>query len=164
MDNRFGKPAIKSRNKKFILAIFLLALIALLGYEVKKAGDIKEEIKNREIGAENKNQNEKAADWKIPEDEILIDLLEGDTNKDELKEVLIITEKPLDKKAFFYIFNTEGEKIYQKESGFSPDRAELRKFGDDDYDSFFLVFENQFEEGFFIRWNGKKYVVPGEEK
>ncbi len=154
---------MKRKNKKIIIIAAIIILLAIFIYEIKIAGDVK--IKNN-INEDKQgikiNDNDSLMNWKIPEDEILVDLLNEDTNQDGLKEILVITEKPEKKSAYFYIFNDQGEKIYYKESGLLPDQIELRKFEDDNYDSFFLVFEGQFKEGFFIRWNGERYVISEE--
>ena len=151
-------------NKKLAIVIGIIALLLVIafGYGVKRAGD--EKLNNKKEKIDNENQENNLIKWEIPENEILIDLLEEDTNQDGLKEVLVISEDPIKRKACFYIFNSNGEKVYYKESGLLPDRIESRNFGEDDYNSFFLVFEGQFKEGFFIRWDGKEYEIPGEER
>lgn len=167
--NKFFLRFIK-QSKKIIFFGFIVFLI-LFYYKIIKKTEIK--IKSRQEGDEVKlNENtlkppqsknfNQGAKWEIPKNEILIDVLEEDTNYDGLKEIFVVSEKTGEKKACFYIFNQQKEKIYYKESGLAPDRIELRKFGDDIYNSFFLVFEGQFKEGFFIRWNGKEYVISEE--
>ncbi len=157
-----------TKNKKIAVVISaIVILLVFFGYEIKKIDEKKLNEQEKNAAVTEENQDNILPNWKIPEDEIFIDSLSEDTNQDNLKETLVIAENtrnPLKKKAYFYIFNKNGEKIYYKESGLSPDGIELRKFGDDNYQSFFLVFEGQFQEGFFIRWNGKEYVIPGEEK
>ncbi len=161
------------KNKKIIIILSLVAVVLLaFGYGIRKAGEngkSRQNIQKENLGWESNNGKESQIDnnlinWKVPENEIIIDSLSADTNSDGKKETLVITEQPEKKKAYFYIFNGQGINIYKRESGLLPDRIELRKFEGDNFDSFFLVFENQFEEGFFIRWNGGEYAVPEGER
>jgi len=155
------------KNKKTAVVVSAaVILLALFGYEIKKI-DEKKLNNQEEIKVAEKNQDNDLPNWKIPEDEIFIDFLNGDTNQDNSEETLVIAENaenPLKKKVYFYVFDKSGKKIFYKEGGISPDSVELRKFGDDNYQSFFLIFEGQFNEGFFIRWNGAAYAIPEEEK
>ncbi len=161
------------KNKKIIIlfsliCIFLLAFI----YGIKKVGEngkSRQNFQEEDLGGQTNNGKEIQADnslinWKVPENEIIIDSLSADTNFDSKKEIIVITEQPEKKKAYFYIFDNQGKNIYKRESGLLPDRIELRKFEGDNFNSFFLVFENKFEEGFFVRWNGGEYIVPEGER
>lgn len=160
------------KNKKIIIASLIVIVFLAFIYGIKKArenGKTRQNIQKENLGEESSDKKEIQVDnslinWKVPENEIIIDSLSADTNSDGKKETLVITEQPEKKKAYFYIFDSQGGNIYKRESGLSPDRIELRKLEGDNFYSFFLVFENQFEEGFFIRWDGKEYTVPEGER
>lgn len=161
------------KNKKIIIISSLIIIIlSAFIYGIKKAGEngkSRQNVQKENLGGQTNSEKEIQPDnnlinWKVPENEIIIDSLNADTNPDGKNETIVITEQPGKKKAYFYIFDSQGKNIYKRESGLSPDRIELRKFEGDNFDSFFLVFENQFENGLFIRWDGKQYLIPDGEK
>lgn len=103
-------------------------------------------------------------DLKIPSEEVLILSSQADTNGDGEEEILVITKILANQRIHFYILGSEGQKLFDKPDALEyPLRIELRKIGEEEYDSFFLVF-TETGEGFSIHWNGEKYIIPESEK
>lgn len=100
----------------------------------------------------------------VPTEAILIDYSRADVNQDKKIETLVVADDPIMKNSLVYIVDETGRRVYQREILVTPVRIELRRFEKDKYLSFFLAFDNQYKEGYFIRWNGGEYEIPDEER
>ncbi|PIP17593.1 MAG: hypothetical protein COX43_03500 [Parcubacteria group bacterium CG23_combo_of_CG06-09_8_20_14_all_35_9] len=171
---------ILSKIEKFCFIIFVLVVVlifslslffGLRGVNEKEKieeskvtflpQEISEEISTPEDVNAIEEEKEEGEKFQIPSQEVLIHKIAGDTNNDGKIETLIVTENRFSKRGHFYILSDSGEKLYEMADILTlPDNLELRVFKNDKYPSYFLIFEGQFKEGYFICWDGESYSVP----
>ncbi|MFH1428025.1 MAG: hypothetical protein ABIG60_05910 [Patescibacteria group bacterium] len=101
---------------------------------------------------------------KDQENEILANTIIEDTNDDGEKEILIVTEKINSEnnkaQTIFYIINREREILFEYHYvAFSPDSIETKIYANDNYPSYFLIFDSRPYENNVIRWNGEEYII-----
>lgn len=143
----------------------------------KKIGEKQEELLLATPGEEKAVSQDKSKELEIldPSKGLsvrVIDLVEGiilhqvvgDTNGDSHKETLIITQEE-DRSIVFYIFDANGQKIYQHTKSYLvPEYITLKSYQGDSYNSYHFIFEGEYRNEFYLRWDGQEYGVPEDEK
>ena len=99
-------------------------------------------------------------EWRLSEDEILIDSIRADTNQDGKQENLMVTYTTLDKKIHFYVKDEEKNVLFSNSNFLEyPLALKLENFGEDSFPSYFLLFDFENESGFFLRWKEGEYIL-----
>lgn len=146
-------------RKNILLVVLILLLIGLGAFLFwDRQAEVKVEKPEDKI-----EESQKKSDSLAPKGEKLLEKLEADSNGDGEEEIHFLTEE----NGLFniYITNWAGEILYsQKNNLVRPDYLKTDNYPGDSHPSLFVGFENQFKEGYLIRWDGLEYSISDEEK
>ena len=142
-------------RKKILLLIFILVVIVLAIFLIQQ----------NQSKPDESNRGQKEASHFLPAGEELLDFLLADSNNDRQEEFHLLTKDQQKNLFHIYIISQTGEFLYSKKDMLiQPDSLLITNYSTDSYPSLFIGFEDQYQSGYFIHWDGLEYSIPDEEK